>query len=224
MRIVTISDTHGYHHQVKVPDGDVLVHAGDCTAEIGQASTRFFLQWFEEQPHKHKVFIAGNHDGQFQKWPKQAKEMVKTIAPSCIYLQDSSIEIDGIKLYGSPWTPTFFDWYFMANRGEDIKKKWDGIPECDVLITHGPPHGILDLSNNLNVKTGKKFDDHLGCEELRKAVERIRPKLHVFGHIHGSGGNWWQIKDAACLDTIFINASVMDETYRPVHKAQIFEI
>ena len=92
------------------------------------------------------------------------------------YLCDESLTLDGVKFYGSPWQPRFFDWAFNKDRGAPLKAIWDKIPlDTDVLITHGPPHGILDLT----------FDKiKAGCEELLLAVQRIKPKVHVFGHIH----------------------------------------
>jgi Icc-related predicted phosphoesterase len=225
LTVVCISDTHGYHDGLKLPAGDVLIHAGDCTNDIGQYALRIFLRWLEEQPFEHKVMVAGNHDGAFEKWPDPATAMVKEVAPSVAYLQDSGVNIKGFNFWGSPYTPTFMDWYLMRDRGGEIKRHWDMIPDgTDVLVTHGPPHGICDLSNNINFATGKPFDDHLGCEELRKAVERVNPILHVFGHIHGSGGKWRQVLDAREIRTTFINASIMDEAYIPSHKPFVYEL
>src|SRR5690606_11518487 len=131
-------------------------------------------------PHKRKIFVAGNHDWLFEKDDDRARGLLD---PGISYLQDSSTEIDGLKIYGSPWQPRFFDWAFNLNRGREMAEKWAMIPdEIDILITHGRPHGILDLVPR------QGWNENTGCEELRKRVEQLshlgRLKLHVFGHIH----------------------------------------
>jgi Icc-related predicted phosphoesterase len=198
MRIVAISDTHTFEHQIVVPDGDVLIHSVDSTITGTPEEVMAFGLWLDSQPHKHKIFVAGNHDWLFERDPEQARYLIQF--DGVHYLQDSSIEIDGIKFYGSPWQPRFGDWAFNVDRGEAIKQKWDQIPKCDVLITHGPPWGALDY-----VQIGQ---EHLGCEELLKAVGRVRPKLHIFGHIHGGYGK------ATISGIQFVNASICDEAYR----------
>lgn len=214
IRICIISDTHGYHDAVKIEPCDILVCAGDCTDDIGRASLRNFLVWWEKQPAKHKILIAGNHDGAFDKWPDLARLMIKEISPDTIYLQDNGCEIEGIKFWGSPYTPTFFNWYFMRDRGDAIKRHWDMIPDgIDFLVTHGPPFPILDVSG---------FDGaNCGCSDLRNAVEKIKPKIHCFGHVHHSYG----MKEKTWEDgkkTIFINASICDEAYRPKRSPFIY--
>lgn len=212
MRIVAISDTHGLHGQLpKLPDGDVLVHAGDFTYDAGQAALRSFLRWFESQPHKRKVFIAGNHDWAFEKWNGPARAMVKELAPSADYLEDSGVEIDGIRFWGSPYQPEFCGWAFNRKRGPEIAHHWAKIPNgTDVLITHGPPKGILDISG---------FDNEsCGCADLLEAVNRIKPKLHVFGHIHHGYGQ--KVIDG----TTFINASICNERYQPINNPWIMNL
>lgn len=178
MKIICISDTHNQHEQLKLPDGDVLIHAGDFSMRGHVAETEAFLSWFAAQPHPHKIFIAGNHDFIFEKRRKKARAMVPD---SVIYLEDEGVTLEGVKFWGSPITPTFFDWAF--NRGPwVIGRHWDLIPDdTDVLITHGPPLGTLD-----RVLPG---GEHVGCPKLKEALDlRLRPKLHVFGHIHESHG------------------------------------
>jgi len=215
MRLVIISDTHGLHADVKVPDGDVLIHCGDCTNDIGQASLRDFLTWFESHSHKHKILIAGNHDGAFQKWTEHARLMVKQVSPSTTYLEDSGITIDGIRFWGSPFTPTFFDWYFNRDRGESIRFHWNKIPDdTDVLITHGPPIGILD-------KTFTK--ESAGCKDLYEAVLRVRPIVHCFGHIHYSYGQSILVHDTGTY-TDLINASICGENYKPDRNPVVYDL
>ena len=212
-----MSDSHGEHHRVKVPVADVLIHCGDCTDDIGRQSLRFFLEWLESQPHKHKLFIAGNHDGAFEKWPDLAKAMVKDIAPSCTYLENSGVEIDGVKFWGSPYTPTFMDWHFNCDRGEPIRAHWDLIPaDTNVLITHGPPMGYNDWSVYDKI--------HVGCEELLKVIERIQPKIHCFGHIHASYGTQGILHEDSQKTTSIVNASVVNEKYRVVNAPWVVDI
>lgn len=214
-RLVLISDTHGLHDQVKVPDGDILVHAGDCTNDIGQASLRSFLSWFDRQPHQRKVFIAGNHDGAFEKWNKDARAMVAQLAPSATYLQEDGVTIDGVKFYGMPHTPAFCDWHFNVKR-ELMFMHTQRIPgDTDVLITHGPPYGILDVSGIDNEKCG--------CRALYEAVLEVQPRLHVFGHIHHSYGMKELVHDNGAK-TWCVNAAICNERYKPVNAPVIFNL
>jgi len=204
-RIVCLSDTHNFHEQIAVPDGDILIHSGDATVNGTIPEVMEFNSWFFSIPHRHKVFVAGNHDWLFMMDNPLARRLMN---PNITYLQDSSIVIEGIKIYGSPWQPRFFDWAFNLNRGPEMAEKWKLIPEdIDILITHGPPNGILDLVPR------KGWDENTGCEELRKRVEEIaklgKLKLHIFGPIHCGYG----ILDE--YGVRFVNASNCDESYQP---------
>ncbi|MGI8494252.1 MAG: metallophosphatase domain-containing protein [Pyrinomonadaceae bacterium] len=207
-RIVCLSDTHNYSsEQIIVPDGDILIHAGDATIQGTIDEIVLFNRWFSRFPHKHKIFVAGNHDWLFEISPKLARSLLDE---KIIYLQDSSVEIEGLKIYGSPFQPRFFDWAFNLMRGAEIAEKWKLIPnDTDILITHGPPNGILDETPR---------GDAAGCEELRKRVGEIHPKLHIFGHIHCGYG---KIETAG---TIFVNASNCDESYDPVNPPIVVNI
>jgi Icc-related predicted phosphoesterase len=210
VKIVCISDTHNCHDQINVPDGDILIHAGDATTVGNFEQIAAFSRWFANLPHKHKVFIAGNHDWLFETDNNFARSLLDK---SIIYLQDSFIEIEGLKIYGSPWQPRFYDWAFNLNRGAELAEKWKLIPkDTDILITHGPPFGILDEVPR------KFFVENTGCEELRKVVEIIKPKLHIFGHIHCGYGQTEQ------FGVKFINASNCDEEYNPTQPPIIVEI
>ena len=134
--------------------------------------------------------------------------MSRSALVNCHYLQDEAITIEGINFYGSPWQPWFYDWAFNLQRGDQIRAKWDLIPgNTDVLITHGPPLGFGDLTS---------AGERVGCKDLLEAVERIKPTLHVFGHIHEAVGTHSDGK------TTFINASICDLSYRPVNKPCIY--
>ncbi len=202
MKITLISDTHGKHQLLKLPKGDLLIHAGDISKLGRQVEFYGFLDWFSRQKFTYKVFIAGNHDFFFeQAHPKIIKQMIPS---NVMYLNDSGCEIEGIKIWGSPITPWFHNWAFNRERGSQIRQHWDLIPDdTDILVTHGPPSGILDKTI---------YGEHTGCEELFRKVKQLKPKLHVFGHIHEDYG-----QDARA-DTVFINASVLDTNYDLVHK------
>ncbi len=208
MIITFLSDTHSSQAWMPNSDfigGDVVVHAGDLSIRGYKHEIENFLQWFSSLPYRYKVFIAGNHDFIFQDDPKRAKEILSRY-PNIIYLEDNGIEIEGIKIWGSPWQPVFYNWAFnLPRRGEELLSKWKMIPgNTDILITHGPPHGILDhLPDGFNC----------GCELLFEEVSKyINPKVHVFGHIHNGYGS------KSDNGTLYINASNLDEDYRYKNK------
>jgi Icc-related predicted phosphoesterase len=188
MRIVCVSDTHGYHELTHVPDGDVLVHAGDVCRHGDLEDVEEFNRWLGRLPHPHKVVICGNHDWCFQGTPAEARARIT----NATYLEDSGGEIEGLRFYGSPWTPLFCDWAFMLSE-EELAAKWAAIPHgIDVLITHGPPHGVLDFTNR---------KEHAGSRTLFDRVFEVKPRLHVFGHIHEAAGR------AEIEGVTFVNAS-----------------
>ncbi|UGS19883.1 metallophosphatase domain-containing protein [Flavobacterium cyclinae] len=198
MQITTLSDTHGLHHQLQLPGGDLLIHAGDVCNRGTQEEATNFIDWFEKQSYTYKIFIAGNHDFFFENFTQQ--EIQDILPKNIFYLNDTGIEIDGINIWGSPITPEFHNWAFNRKRGEEINKHWQLIPNnTDILITHGPAFGILDKTmHNLNV----------GCEKLLKAVKNIQPKYHVFGHIHEAFGSLNE------KETTYINTSSLDLFYK----------
>lgn len=209
MKIVCVSDSHQWYPENNfVPDGDVLVHAGDISSRGKLNEIARFSAWFSSLPHKHKIMIAGNHDFAFEHNKSLAQSFLH---PSIVYLQDSGVEIEGVKFYGMPWQPEFCNWAFNLERsGKRLKYFCDQIPDkIDVLISHGPPHGILDV-----VERG----EHVGCEFLRQRVMQVKPKLHVFGHIHCSYGQ--QEHDGIK----FVNASMCDEDYEAVNRPIIIEV
>lgn len=205
MKIVCLSDTHNCNAQIDVPDGDILIHAGDATIRGTQAEVQDFLQWFSALPHEHKIFVAGNHDRLYETDNQFARRLTADFKIE--YLQDSFIEIENLKIYGSPWQPRFYDWAFNLNRGAELAEKWKLIPDdTDILITHGPPNGILDEVPR------KYWVENTGCEELRKKVGELSKKnlkLHIFGHIHCGYGQTEK------FGVKFINASNCDESYEP---------
>lgn len=207
LKLVIISDTHNQHEGMKLPDGDLLIHCGDCTGRGDLKAILNFNKWLGtvKDQFKHGVIMTpGNHDFGFQNTP----EIVIPMMTNAKVLINEAIEIDGLKFYGSPITPTFCNWAFMKDRGEEIAQVWEGITPCDVLITHGPPKNILDRCPNGNV----------GCEALAKRVFEVKPKLHCFGHIHSGYGYHSEegIK--------FINAAILDNDYKRKHSPITIEV
>jgi Icc-related predicted phosphoesterase len=204
MRLVVISDTHGLHDRIEsLPEGDILVHAGDfMNSGFDLKDISSFNRWLRKQPFRQRVVCAGNHDRYFENMP----EIARGLLTDAVYLENDGFTIDGVSFWGSPYTPEFLNWAFMYPRGRAAKRYWDQIPlGLDVLITHGPPRGILD-----QIAPG---GEDLGCEELLKAVEAKKPKVHVFGHIHGGAGTF---EDGT---TRFVNAAYLNERYRPLEPA-----
>jgi Icc-related predicted phosphoesterase len=193
MKIICISDTHNLHKDLKIPDGDILIHAGDMTCVGGVDEIQGFNQWLSTLPHRHKIVIAGNHDLYLEAVPSMANALIT----QAIYLNDSGIEIEGLKIWGSPISPNYQDWAFNRERGKAIRKHWEMIPaDTDILITHCPPFGILDFDDR-----GK----HEGCQDLLEIVQqKVKPRLHIFGHLHDAHG---QIQIG---ETLFVNASIVN--------------
>lgn len=206
MQITFISDTHSRHNLMTkdLPGGSMIISAGDVSGRGTFKEVNDFLDWFSSLPYTHKIFIAGNHDFIFE------KPNALVIPDGIHYLQDSSVTIEGIKIYGSPWQPWFNNWAFNLPRGEALAKKWAMIPDdTDILVTHGPPFGILDFTYY-----DKKS---VGCEELYKRVFEVKPKISVFGHIHEAFGE----KE---IDGIkFINASMLDLQYDYTHRLTVVD-
>jgi Icc-related predicted phosphoesterase len=193
LTLVAMADTHGFEDDLDVPDGDVLIHAGDLTRLGELDEIRRVNRFLASLPHRHKLVVAGNHDWSFQTKPDLARKALT----AATYLEDSAVVIEGVKFYGSPWQPWFLDWAFNLQRGAPLVEKWALIPEdVDVLITHGPPAGIGD----------KASDGRVGCDDLLRRVEAIKPKLHIFGHIHEDRGIWKR------GSTVFVNATTSECT------------
>lgn len=203
MNLVCISDTHCRTNCVALPEGDVLIHAGDFTFRGSLGEIKPELEIIATAPHKHKIVIAGNHDWCFDN-PFRKKVEKDCEKLGITYLRDESVTIDGVKFYGSPWQPRFFDWAFNVDRGPKIAEKWAAIPDdVEVLITHGPPFGIGDPTYR---------DGRVGCNDLLGRICELKKlKVHVFGHIHLGYGEYEDI------GVKFINASICNERYNPVN-------
>lgn len=217
MKIVCISDTHSKHEELTKDlsgGGDILIHAGDVSTMGRADQIKSFLDWFSDLNFKYKIFIAGNHDFGFQQVvgsgfpPTYVGIAPEYTEKGVIYLMDNEVTVEGLRIYGSPWQPRFYDWAFNVDRGEASAKKWEKIPEgLDILITHGPPYSILD-----NTISGEK----VGCEELYKRVVTVKPRYHVFGHIHYGYGTMFM------ENTTYINAASLGERYEYDNKPFTF--
>lgn len=214
MKLVCISDTHEREERIALPEGDVLIHAGDISHHEGILALRNFLEWMKDQPFQHKIMIAGNHDFYFENEERpEAVQLCKEAGVT--YLQDSSIQIDGINFWGSPWQPWFYDWAFNAHRGEDIAQHWKKIPDdTNVLITHGPVKGILD-----EAPIGFGKFEHVGCVDLADRISNLpNIKAHICGHIHNGYGHM-QIAGVH-----FVNACICTEKYQPDNAPIVIEV
>jgi len=211
MKIVAISDTHGKHRQINpndIPEGDVLIHCGDMTKHGQLHEVEDFLDWFKQFDHEHKIFIAGNHDLCMQHYEdtgdtrqqEKIKNMLQkyTFEHNIFYLHDEATIIDGKIFYGSPYNNTLPGWAFNSGKecNEDVWNKI--IDDTDVLITHGPPHGINDIAPGYG---------HIGDEKLRNRLEELDDlKMHLYGHVHGTHGESDKKADS-------YNCSLLDDDY-----------
>ena len=210
MRITHISDTHNKHKQLngKLPGGDILIHSGDISSLGRKHEVQGFVEWFNGiDNYTHKIFIAGNHDMSFDREillrdklahfegrteydtecaegkPEWLKELLGIhLHPNVWYLENSDLMVDGIKIWGSPITPSFgYGWAFNKDRGHDINEVWNMIPmDTDIVITHGPIYGYCDRTSNTNT--------NVGCADLYHRLHEVKPHLHFSGHIHEAYG------------------------------------
>lgn len=206
MRIVAVADTHLFHEELVVPDGDVFIHAGDMCRAGTREELVIAAAWIASLPHRTKIVVPGNHDWFFAEHEAAARGL---LGPRVTCLVDQGVTIDGIEFWGSPWQPEFNDWAFNLPRGAALAEKWALIPVgTNVLVTHGPPAGIGDRSS-----TGGRQ----GCADLLERVNVVNPSIHMFGHIHEDGGAWpigptvfanvttWECERAPTILDVFAN-------------------
>jgi Icc-related predicted phosphoesterase len=205
MKFVCISDIHCFWDSIDVPHGDALIIAGDITNTGKPSDIEAFGKWVEKLPHRYKILIAGNHDLWFERFPELARDLV----PSVIYLENNMVEIEGIRIWGSPVTPKFYHWAFMLD-GPQRERVWKQIPnDTDIVVTHGPPYGILDQTLD---------GQSAGCKRLARHIKRVKPKYHIFGHIHEGRGV--HTEDG----TTYMNVSICTRKYVPSNKPLCFEL
>lgn len=228
MRVVFISDTH-LRHDFFIPEGDILVHSGDITMGGTMPELARAANWLNEvrvgHGFKAVVLAPGNHDHGFEKDPGLARSLFHPVINILIH---QPIEIFGLKVFGSPYTPRFFDWAFNVDRGPELARLWAQIPDdTQILVTHGPPMGRLDTvkesdESDYHTMYGADFRykiKHVGCADLRDRITHL-PKLmvHAFGHIHRDG------IEVGADKVTYINASICNEQYLAVHKPKVLDI
>ena len=219
MRIVCLSDTHAKHRQVVVPDGDVLVHAGDLTKHGEVETVLDVADWLRGLPHKHKLVVPGNHDFCLDiskdRYSQKARDALDAVAYYCV---DRVVAIDGLRFYGAPWVPNLALWAFH-DRGRDMFR--DAPCDIDVLVTHGPPHGVRDgmWEHNAAITASSLLGDpHTGSRHLRSYIARCpRLRAHIFGHVHEAYG---LVMD----DPIFVNAAICTREYEPTNAPIVIEV
>jgi len=208
MKTFLISDSHGFHNQIVIPpDIDCIIHSGDSTNywELyrNQLEADSFIDWFSKLDIKYKVMCGGNHDHYLMK--KYNIDKIKDLG--IIYNEHGYEEVNGRLFFLSNYTPTFGDWFFMKDRVK-ISRYWEELIEgIDVLITHGPPRSIMDLSYD---RMGKL--EFCGDGALYKKILKINPKIHTFGHLHSNSDiiNYGS-RTIANVDTIFYNSSMVED-------------
>ena len=232
MKLIHISDTHNYHSQLEIPECDVLIHSGDIGGKTNLHELTEFLIWFEKQPAKKKIFCGGNHDHILsrERLNKDMNSILNMISLqqyedgmnliksyNVIYLMNSEYTFEGIKFWGSPYSLSFYRdrWVFNADKGKEINKVWSKIPsDVDVLVTHTPPYGVLDLIEEKQKQTPDE-DIHRGCQDLMNVIKKrlINLKLHTFGHIHS---NYGVIKKSISntRSVLFSNGAVLNNNYK----------
>ncbi len=212
MKIISLSDTHEFQKDLHVPDGDILIHCGDFSLAASIDGLIDFNNWLGTLPHAYKVVIAGNHD-------RYRNTLLRKTITNAIYLENESVEIEGLKIWGSPYTPSFSGMRrglsFYRTPGKQMGKIWKRIPQdVDILVTHGPPVGILD-----RVMRGNDIGNHAGDGMLAANLCRLNNCLiHMFGHIH-EGYGILNIEGGRT----YINCSVVNEDYNMINQPIIIE-
>ncbi len=221
LKIVAISDTHGKHRSLDMPKADVLLHCGDITNRGEISILEDFVDWLKDLPIKHKVIVFGNHSVGLQNEGKKRHTVLNIFKNNNInYLDNSSVVIEGIKFYGSAASPRFGSgWAYNYNRGKDIASIWSKIEDdTNVLLTHSPPYGILDLVEDNYFNRGRNL--HQGCTDLLNRINSLKElKLSCFGHLHLEGCKMAQVNNVN-----YINAAQCDEEYQIRNKPMIIEL
>lgn len=170
--ITAISDTHENHRALHIPETDILIHCGDACTDGNEEQLTDFFQWFSQQPAKHKIFVAGNHDLPFDLEPEEVLEL---LPKNVRYLENSGLTLEGISFFSVVARPWMYD-----------------VPEVpknlDFLLTHGPAKDVLDMG--------------LGCQKLRKLLQKTKPVYHFFGHIHETAEQSMKLGGIHCVNVI----------------------
>lgn len=231
MEIWHISDTHGYHERLQVPVVDMVIFSGDCSnppwPDASEPEVRRFLEWFYELPIQYKIFVAGNHDAAVEKGLVSRSDFEEA---GIIYLHNESVEIEGLKIWGSPFSPTFGNgWAYNMDR-DKLPELWATIPDdTDIIISHGPPQGYRDMAKRFT-RTFRGWiedgEEACGCLALTERVHQIKPKLVCFGHIHNNDG----FENAGVTEEngiIYSNGSILTDrrfTFGPTSNGNTFTL
>lgn len=184
MLIYAISDTHNRYKDLVVPQCDILISCGDYSFQGTKSETFNFHKWLDQQDARYIISIMGNHELGVEADFVTSKFIAEGACPGVRFIEEGLIEIEGLKIWCSAFTPAFCDWAYNVYSTEDLKKHWNRIPEgVDIVATHGPPYGMLDV-----VFSPPSYEEHAGCRELWDAIMRVKPKAHIFGHLHYSYG------------------------------------
>lgn len=215
MKVTFISDTHTRHWDMNpIPGGDILIFSGDSMGSGYRPNElKAFIEWFKDQAYRYKIYVPGNHDRYCEKYPSEVKEWFNEYYDQGVrFLCNDMVEINGLKIYGTPYQPYFCDWAFNVPDTEKLYNIYKQIPEnLDILVTHCPPYDILDKTHLPRPYYGETGEEPLGSQELTKVLNELGdkvPRYHSFGHIHGDGG-----KVITIGKTTYINASICDEGY-----------
>ncbi len=219
MKVWFISDTHNKHLELQVPDVDLVIHCGDESTHgnpcMNEPESRRFFDWYAALDIPTKVFVPGNHSTAVEQGLIRPDEF-----PELRFLVHRAIECNGLKIFGSPYTPRFHDWAYMKKRTQ-LDVVWQSVPDdVDILVTHGPPKGVLDMTRDFE----SKHLIQVGCAALRRHVdERIRPKIHAFGHLHDEKGvsNYGMFTRGA---TQFINCSCCNLASKLMNNGFVVEL
>lgn len=200
-----------------VPDGDVLVHAGDLTNTGKYVELLHVVDWMKNLPHEHKLIVCGNHELEVSGDTQLVKDIFEKDGIRVIH--DEVVDIDGVKFYGQPRTPEFFDWGWMYRRGFEANQIWSGLPEgIDVVVCHGPPFGYGDVCpdyTNRHKGTSASLV-HVGCAEQAQRLSEVKPSFVVCGHVHFSYG-----PHATPWGTVVVNSSICTERYEPSNRPPV---
>jgi len=200
MNVMFISDSCGQHDALMLPWGNMIIHAGNITRNGTRSEVVDFLQWFAHLNYQHKIFIAGTDDHFFEKEPKAVRRLIPA---GVIYLEESGVEIGGLKIWGSPYN-SYNHGSAFGKTEEKIVGHWEKIPDdSNMLVIHSPAYGVLD-------KNAK--GEHEGSKDLLRKLVKVEPRYFICGHRQSTHGYEYR------YGIHFINASVTNDEFKITHK------
>jgi predicted phosphohydrolase len=215
MKIVGISDLHERWHPVVIPECDLLISTGDYSFHGSPYVVKSYHEWLNKQPAKYIISGQGNHETWVEKNFEEARNIALGVCPRVQFVDEGPVDIEGLKIWYSAITPRFFNWAYNRERGAEIKAHWDLIPmDTKILLTHGPPYGILD---EVPSRYYDGLAEKVGCHDLLARVKEIKPDLHMFGHIHPAHGEHHED------GTSFYNLCICNERYAPTNTVTVID-